>query len=280
MCIRDRYYKNLPDLVFWQCLFSQDASPGRYFSYMTAPNIWRSYVMFMGYLLDRANNRLWVRPSLPSVLNKKIINAPLPEPNGWGTLDYDETGDAAKKLLQKIIIRYDNPVTIKEIVLKNSTNSSAPFVYIHDKGTKIDNFTVKTEDWGLEKNIRITFNTPVTIGTSEFYVGVYSEQTESVLGRSPSLNKVLAINSPSLTSGRPVLLSIDQPGNVTVDLLSLNGAKIGTLLSKKVEKAGPYSFVWNGKTINGKPIGTVAGILRVSSSGSTVSRLVFNSIRK
>lgn len=276
------YYEDLPDLVFWQTLFSDNIGPGGYYSYMTAPNVWRSYFQFMGYLLDNANKRLWIRPRLPADLNKKIVNAPLPNPTGWGTLYYDETGNVAEKLTQKISVYYDVPVTVKELVLKNNTGSATPFVLIDNTTQRFavnEGFTSAVEDWGIEKNIRITFTEPVTVGTAGLHVVVYSEPVGTIAPRRQSARPSLSIASTTIAAGKPIVCSIDQPGKVTIELLGLNGAKIGTLIERNVTNAGTHTFTWNGTSVNGKQIGSVVGILRLSSEGTSVSRRVVNMAR-
>jgi hypothetical protein len=94
-------------------------------------------------------------------------------------------------------------------------------------------------------------------------------------GKNGTHKPSLAIISSSLVNGKPISCSIDKPGNVTLDLFALNGAKIGILIQKRVTTAGCHSFEWNGQTISGKHIGNTAGILRLSSPNGTVSRMVY-----
>jgi len=274
------YYINLPALVFWQELFSNSAGPSNYASYMTGPNIWRSYFQFMGYLLDKANDRLWIRPNIPSEMENKIKDAALPNPYGWGTLNYDESDNLGhEKQTQEIFITYDNPTSVKEIVLKNNTGSNTPFVILTSTthGGRIEGLSIEAEDWGIEQNIRVTLSDPVTIDNKGLRIRVYSEEVGTVTGLKRTTKSALRIVSSSLSAGKPIICSIDEPGNITVELLSLNGKKIGTLVNRNVATAGRHTFFWNGKTSEGKSVGSIAGILRLSSSGgNVVSRLVFN----
>jgi hypothetical protein len=263
-------------MVFWQSLFSSNAGAQNFFSYMTAPSVWRSYFQFMGYLLDNANKRLWIRPTLPTVMNKKIVNAALPNPYGWGTLNYDETGDVSTKLIQQITVAYDNPVIINEIVLKNNTSAVTPKVKINDVET---GFLISSEDWGVEKNVRVNFTTPVTIGPAGLKIAMYDENVGIVTSFNRSARTPLGITSSALSKGSPIVFSIDQPGKVTIELLSLKGAKIGTLMNHDVAAAGKHSFMWNGTTVDGRNIGTSMGILRLSTHSGMVAKLVMNSIK-
>ena len=272
-------YINLPDQVFWQELFSDEIGPGKYASYMTGPNIWRSYFQFMGYLLDKANDRLWIRPNIPSEMENKISNAALPNPYGWGTLNYDESDNLGhEKQTQEIFIRYDNPTSVKEIVLKNNTGSNTPFVILTSTthGGRIEGLTTEAQDWEVEQNIRVTLSDPVTIDNKGLRIRVYSEEVGTIKGPDRTPRSALKIASTSLSAGKPIICTIDKPGNVTIELLSLNGKKIGTLVNRTISTTGKHSLFWNGKTIDGKLIGNTAGILRLSSPGGSVSRLIFN----
>lgn len=280
------YYQNLPDLVFWQSLFSGDASPGRYFSYMTAPNVWRSYFMFMGYLLDNAHNRLWIRPSLPSVMNKQIINAALPNPTGWGTLSYDETGAAINdttNLVQSISITYDVPTKVSEIVLKNNTNGTTPFVYITLGGVPVEVTAAVVEDWGIEQNIRVSIAAPIYIGPDGAEIKVYTRYSPdgTITNRYTSTRTPLSILSSSVHAGGKISYSVDKTGSVSIELLHLNGAKVGTIMNNSSVSTGKHSFIWSGKTLEGNTLGTSnVYILRLKSSSKAVSRLVFNNLIK
>ena len=83
----------------------------------------------------------------------------------------------------------------------------------------------------------------------------------------------LALQSFRLVAGAPVHYSVDVEGTVTMELLALNGAKIGTIMNEQVS-AGNNSFRWNGKTIEGKSVGSVFAVLRLSSPQGTVTRMV------
>ncbi|MBN2001647.1 hypothetical protein JW935_29165 [candidate division KSB1 bacterium] len=274
------YYKDYPDLVFWQTLFNKDIGPQVYSSYMTAPGVWRSYFQFTGYLLDNANQRLWIRPSIPSEMNKKITNAPLLNPNGWGTLYYDETGNAAEKLTQKVSVYFDSPVAIKELVLKNNTNGTTPFLVMDSSVAQIPSCTVTTEDWDIRKNIRVTFASPVTIGPAGFHVQVYSEPVGTISPYSKTVKSPLAIMSSGIRAGRKIQYSLDKAGDVSIDLLNLNGVKLGTIMKQKISSPGTHSFVWDGTTIKGHKVGTRAVlVLRLNSPTGTVSKLIYNNLR-
>ncbi len=280
----DLYYKNLPQLVFWQTLFTSNAE-SKYSSYMTAPNVWRSYFQFMGYLLDKATNRLWIRPSLPSEMNKKIINAALPNPSGWGTLNYDENVSAlndSTSMVQSIKISYDSPVIVKEVVLKNNTNSSAPFVFMTVGGSAVD-VTTTTEDWGIEKNLRVRIAAPVSIGPDGAEIKVYTRYSPDLVLKDQlkSIKTPISILTSSLKRNSKIVYFIDHKGEVTMELLHPNGSKAGTIMKEYIPKAGMHSFVWKGNTVEGKTIkATNVYILRLKTPTRTVSRVVYCNFNK
>lgn len=124
----DEYYKNAPNQVHWQSLQVSSGNKG-HDSYMTAPTVWHSYFQFCGYMIDNANKRLWIRPRIPTVMKGEIKDALLLNPKGHGTLNYKETESAEQT--QTIKVAFDNPVAIKELMLKNNTGVDAPFVLVN-----------------------------------------------------------------------------------------------------------------------------------------------------
>jgi hypothetical protein len=157
----DYEYSQVPAHVFWQDLNSTNTA---YASYMTAPCVWRGMFQMTGYLLDNANNRLWIRPMVPTSMGKMITNAPLVNPRGWGTLNYDENPVASTGRFQNITVAFDSLVAVKQIVLKNNTGSATPGVSVTISGTRVTGAVVAAEGSGYEKNIRVTFASPIQIG--------------------------------------------------------------------------------------------------------------------
>jgi hypothetical protein len=267
----DYYHTQNPEFVFWQDLWNTNQT---YASYVTAPSVWRSYFQMTGYLLDNANKRLWIRPKIPSSMQKKIIGAPLLNPEGWGTLDYDESGNSPIEPVQKIKVAFDSAITIRELVLKNNTNSDSPICIISNHTTNVSGFTVKTEDWGIEKNIRITFATPVIIDKNGLNIQVSSSAIGTIPQKSNTANIPLSIKSGCLRNGKAVTFSVNCPGVVTIDLLALNGARIGIIHNRFIGTPGTHSFVWNGKTIKGMGIAPRIMIMRLVTPSGSVSRQV------
>lgn len=264
----DYYYKQVPKMVYWQSLQEGDGNSHKD-SYMTAPTVWHSYFQFCGYMIDNANNRLWIRPRVPSDMNGKITNALLLNPKSLGTLDYDENGDDATGVTQTITVKYDSPVTIKELVLKNNTGIDAPFVSI----SGVSNPTIKAEGTDPEKNIRVTLASPIQIGPTGVKILVSKKAVSIENTRWFSTAVPLSINSSRLCPGNFLHFSVNTAGMVTMELLSINGAKIGTILSQNFS-AGNHSFNWNGKTVEGKNVATVFAVLRLTSPNGTVAKMV------
>ncbi|NLW33847.1 MAG: hypothetical protein GXY77_20550 [Fibrobacter sp.] len=264
----DYYYKQVPQEVFWQSLQEGDGNR-HHDSYMTAPIVWHSYFQFCGYMIDNAFNRLWIRPRIPGEMNGKITNAILLNPKGHGTLDYDETGDDETGLKQSITVKYDNPVTIKEIVLKNNTGTNEPFVLVEGSA----NPTIKVEGSDPEENIRVTLAAPIQIGPDGVKIQVYDHPVSIGKARELLNLKSLAVNSFCLGAGAPIHYSADISGMVEMELFTINGSRIGKIMSKKVS-AGSHKFNWNGKTVDGKAVGSVFAILRLSSPSGSVTKTV------
>ncbi len=264
----DYYYKQVANMVFWQSLQEGDGNTHKD-SYMTAPLVWHSYFQFCGYMIDNANKRLWIRPRVPTDMKGKITNAILLNPKGHGTLDYDENEDDATGVTQTITVKYDKPVTIKEFVLKNNTGIDEPYVSISGAANPI----IKAEGADPEKNIRVTLATPIEIGPSGVIIQV-SQKPVSVAG-AKGFNTVspLAFSSSRLSAGTPMYYSVDITGLVKIELFSINGAKIGTIMNQEVS-AGSHAFRWNGSTIEGKKVGSMFAVLRLSSANGAVTRMV------
>lgn len=262
------YYQNVPNMVFWQTLQKGDGNTHKD-SYMTAPTVWRSYFQFCGYMIDNAFKRLWIRPRIPSEMNGKITSAILLNPKALGTLDYDENPDAATGRTQTMTVKYDAPVPIKEIVLKNNTGTDHPYVIV----AGADNPTVAIEGSGYEKNIRVTLASPIQIGPQGVKIDVYNQPVSIDAARSTSSFAQLSLKGNRIVAGAPVRYSVDVAGTVTMELLSLNGTRIGTIMRENVGK-GEHSFTWNGKTVEGKRLGSVYAVLRLSSQGGSVTKIV------
>jgi hypothetical protein len=264
----DYYYKAVPKEVFFQSLQEGDGNKGHN-SYMTAPTVWHSYFQFCGYMIDNANNRLWIRPRIPTEMKGKITKALLLNPKALGTLDYDENGNTETGVTQVITVKYDKPVQIKEIILKNNTGIDAPYVSV----SGATNPTIKAEGTDPEKNIRVTLAAPITIGPSGVMIQVSKKPVSIADVKGFCLQVPLKFNSTRLSANVPLYYSVDVAGTVKMELLSINGAKIGTIMNQQTS-VGSHSFNWNGKTVDGRSIGSMFAVLRLTSSNGTVTKMV------
>jgi hypothetical protein len=268
----DYYYTESPAYTFWQDLQKTNSA---YASYMTGPTVWRSYYQMTGYLLDNAHKRLWIRPQVPSEMDSTITNAALPNPYGWGTLNYN--GKIKGDLTQLIKVSFDSTIAIKEIVLNNNTGSSSPVVKITQNGADLG-FTSTLDTFALEKNIHVMLNETLNLGSSGIEIKVYKQS--GGLGKFGFVNDVvqktavLSFPGNRISAGHPISYSIDVDGGVSMELLSLNGKKIGTIFSSRSMTAGKHSFVWNGQTVDGNRINSSILILRLTSSCGTISKKV------
>ncbi len=265
------YYSASPGLVFWQTLRYEKSEKEDYASYMTAPTVWRSYFQIIGYLIDNANQRLWIRPRVPTSMNKKIQNAILLNPKALGTLNYDET--VSDQRTQSMTVAFDSPVTIKEFMLKNNTGINNPGVLVVNNGTRISALTVKAEGSGFERNIRVTLSSPLEIGPEGVKIEVFAGEvgTQDLKPIFPEYQ--LAIGTQQLRTGSSIRFSIDKNGPVVIELLNLNGSKITTLLNQDLQ-AGDHSIIWNGNATTMNVVGSMTCILRLKSQRGSVAKAV------
>ncbi len=268
------YYKNSPGMIYWQTLRKESGTnKDQYASYMTGPTVWRSYFQFLGYMIDNANQRLFIRPRIPSSMNSEIRDALLLNPKALGTLTYSEIPDSATKRTQTMTVAYDAPVPIREFVLKNNTGISDPGVAVIVNGAAISGHTVKAEGSGYEKTIRVTLSAPVQIGPGGVKIEVFAGPVSARKNRAVYPEFRLALATGHLRTGATVRFCVDRAGPVTMELLGLDGARIGAILKDNLS-AGEHSFKWNGRTVDGRMIGSVVALLRLSTPNGTATRTV------
>jgi hypothetical protein len=269
----EHYHQASPSYVFWQDLWNTNTN---YRSYGTAPCVWRSLFQFSGTLVDNANNRLWVRPTIPATMNKSLVNVPIVNPNGWGTLNYTDStvtvGSSTRT--QSMTIAFDSLVTVKEIVLKNNTSVANPGIFITNEGLKVEGATATLEGSGFEKNIRITLAAPIQVkGPAGLLIQVFNGEVAVHGSRSASVKNPLALACTRIGKGMSIRYSTPVSGTVKLDLLLLNGAKIGTI-AEGPATAGSHTFTWNGTTLQGTKVNANVAILKLTSAAGSVSRSV------
>ena len=229
----DEFCAKKPQYYFWQDL---DADFGLH-SYMTAPVVWRSYLLISGYCLDKFNQRLWIRPQLPSENNGKLTNAPLINPGNWGTLNYTETGNGTT---QSVHVRFDKPVIIKEVRLKNPDGLTTHAITTIDKDKQPIPNTVSYYGTGLDAQIIVTFDQPLTVGLGGFGIGV--DVTDIGIDRGLQKNTRTASSLKAFTTDRQHLVryTIEQSGRVVLNVFSVNGSLVTSIpLGRKTK--GSYS---------------------------------------
>lgn len=273
----EHYHEASPAFVHWQDLWNTNTN---YRSYGTAPTVWRSLFQFSGMLVDNANNRLWCRPVIPTSLEGKLVNIPIINPNGWGTLNYDENPIAttAGTKVQDIHITFDSSVTVKEIVLNNNTSVADPGIIIWTDGAIIEGATSVLEGSAFEKNIRITLASPIQVGPNGMVVKVYDgavpAEDLSVHYKSNNIRHSLSLSDGQLVSGRNISFSVPVPGNVTLDLFQLNGAKIATVANLTLP-AGSHKILWNGTNNHGTRVNSNMAILKLTCNSGSISKRVY-----
>lgn len=215
--------KRNPNLYFWQDL---DATPGMH-SYMTAPVVWHSYMLISGYCMDKHNQRLWIRPMLPNSYSDtkgSLTNAPLISPGNWGNLDYFEE-DAGEK--QEMSIRFDHPMTVKEIRLKNPSGKESHTIMISGAGSSYKVEYPKSLNGnpltGLDAIIRIIFDNPIEINSTGIKIGV-----NRTIGVNRLRNAKFANNLTvrSFENRQVIDYSVENKGNVSLAVYLANGVMV------------------------------------------------------
>jgi hypothetical protein len=267
----DYYYTGNPPYVHWQDLQSTNNS---YASYMTGPCVWRGLFQMCGYLLDNAFHRLWIRPTVPSEMNKKIINAPLINPRGWGTLNYDENYVEASMRFQNISVAFDSLTEVDTLILKNNTGLSTfpeNYITIVNGGTIVTGFTAAAEGSGFEKNIKIAFAAPIQIGPAAAIIQVFGQATTpGVIGNiKPYSRPDLKIYGGKIRAGKAINYSVAASGQVKLELLSLSGAKIATIFNGYAT-AGKHTAVLS----RNRSIGSGIAVLRLVAPTGIVNKTV------
>jgi len=271
------YHEAAPAFVYWQDLWNKNDV---YRSYGTAPTVWRSLFQFSGMLVDNANNRLWCRPQIPSSMEGRLVNVPIVNPNGWGTLNYDENplATTAGTRVQSFMVQFDSSVTVKELVLKNNTTVAEPGIIVWTKGAILEGATAVLEGSGFEKNIRVTLAAPIQVGPGGMAVKVYDgavpAEDLSVHYETQKARHSLSLADGNLVSGRNISFSVPVTGSVKLELFQLNGAKIGTVANVSLP-AGSHKILWNGTNNHGAMVTSNMAILKLTCSSGSISKKVY-----
>ncbi len=221
-----------PNYYFWQDL---DQSPGMH-SYMTAPVVWRSYLLISGFVMDKYNQRLWLRPMLPSDANGKLTNAPLISPGNWGNLIYEETN---KGETQKINITFQQDMIVRDIRLKNPTQNVNNEVKVLLGGRWVSH-KVSYSGKGLDAIIKITLDNPVAINsTNNLLIGINRDDVG--IGnrlKRDRFSDYLSVRS--LNNRHFIDYSVEKKGNVRLALYQANGVLVRNF-DLGMKNSGKYS---------------------------------------
>jgi hypothetical protein len=232
----DKFYAEQPRYAFWQDLDDGFALN----SYMTAPVVWRTLLLITGYCLDKHNQRLWLRPVLPTANNGNLTNAPLINPGNWGTMNYKETDNGKT---QSITVKFDSPVTVKELRLKNPDGGDHTVKVVNATG-EIAKSVIKSGS-GLDAILTIAFESPITIDKNGIAIGVDVDPPSiSVRRTMHKQSSVSSLKSFSEGSRQVFTFSVTKPGNFAIDVFSVNGKRVSSI---KVghKAAGTYTVSGN-----------------------------------
>jgi len=181
-----------------------------------------------------------------------------------------KTPPAAADITQVIKVSYDKPVKFKELVFKNNTGVDIPAVYVN--GTLESG--VKAEGSAYEKNIRVTLANELSIGPDGVEVKVSKVPIKAIASRQNASRTSTAFLSSVLAKGRLFNFSVAFEGTATIEILSLNGVKLGTILNGTVT-AGRHSVAWNGTTLEGFSLGNQTVLVKlVTPTSSTAQRII------
>ncbi len=207
--------KRNANYYFWQDL---DASPGMH-SYMTAPVVWRSYLLISGFCMDKHNQRMWIRPMLPSESNGKLTDAPLISPGNWGNLNYQETG---KGQTQKMSITFQQDMMVKEIRLKNPSEKEHAVKVV--LGGRSVPHKVSYYGKGLDAAIKIDLNNPVVINSvNDLQIGIDQDVAIRHL-RNDRFSNLLSVRS--LNNRHVIDYSVEKKGKVRLAVYLANGIQV------------------------------------------------------
>lgn len=206
-----------PNYYFWQDL---DQSPGMH-SYMTAPVVWRSYLLISGFVMDKFNQRMWIRPMLPSESNGKLSSAPLISPGNWGNLNYEETGNG---LTQRLGISFQEDMMVKEIRLKN-VGGLENDIRVVMRGRSVPH-KVSYSGKGLDAIIKIDLDYPVAINsTDSLLIGVNRDDVGvNNRLRNGRFSNYLSVRS--LNNRHVVDYSVEKKGKVNLAIYLANGVLV------------------------------------------------------
>lgn len=222
-----------PNYYFWQDL---DASPGMH-TYMTAPVVWHSLMLITGFCMDKFNQRLWIRPLLPSQNNGRLTNAPLVSPGNWGTLDYLET-ESGKT--QEMSIQFDNTMPVKEIILKNPSEKKHG-LYVVLGGRSVP-YKATYLGKGLDAVIKIKFDDPIEIDpVNVLQIGV---DREIAVRRFTNGRTINSLSVRNIDKKQVIEYSIQKRGKVDLAVYSANGVQVRKI-NVGIKTAGNFSQTIN-----------------------------------
>ena len=253
------YYQEKTEYIFWQDI---DKTLG-YYSYMTAPLVWRTLFLVEGYMIDQVRDRLWIRPNLPSgkySVDGELTNAPLITADSWGTLDYQEPEDGV--VVQKMWIRFDNEMSFKEIILRNNAGDT-PGVTVVKGGATLDNYSVAQEGSGLDAVLVISFPETIGIDNAGIRIDVTNDGSQPVRPRAGIVHS----SSPAILSFSESALTLRTADAepLRIELLDLHG-RVTTTRCFLPGRSGIHTVPFDGRG------GSGVSLIRVRAGDSRISR--------
>jgi len=261
------YHTKNPQWVFWQGISNMQG----YYSYCTAPVVWRALFLLEGYTIDNFNKRLWLRPALLKTMQNRLTNAPLLLPGNWGTFNYNGNDSAGRT--QDLIVAYDKSLTMREIVLRNNTGGTSAASLVIKNGVAIAH-TDSCEGTGLDAIVRIKLSQPVDLGAGGVRVLLYKNKSQLPTVGAIADNRDAPMPRPQLQvlSTDRITVTCSSPATLVVDLFSMDGRLVQSI-TKGLLGSGTHAF-----PINSRLLSDGAYVIRLTGSGidRTVRMLVRN----
>jgi uncharacterized protein (DUF608 family) len=210
---------------------------GRY-RYMDPPGVFASLMAITGFSVDIPGQEIWIKPSLPTSLNNKLIKAPLINGLSCGTLDYE----AKSPYGQVMTIIFDSNMRFTHVIIKDQNTTITPSVIVTKNSFAVA-CTVTRQGSGKSAELDLAFDSNglvidqngVTI-TVNGDVSTRSSMHPDFAGRKMKVFKSINSNFSQITKG--------YSQNDIVEVYDLQGK---LLVSTKIKKlpalAKELSFV-------------------------------------
>jgi putative cell wall-binding protein len=120
--------------------------------YISTPTIWRNYDDVVGYNRDQSTGDLWVQPKLLPSMDHVLTNGTFVSPEGYGSVDYTESGDTFQN--QELTVRSDQPIDVTTLHLQDYFGDDTSSITVTVDGAPVP-FTRSGEGYTKELLIEL-----------------------------------------------------------------------------------------------------------------------------